>query len=81
MGTLSICREKLNMIIQRTLINLDTEQDAHARSLLYFTTYVDGFSYSDWRYDKNPFFNKPNGYKVSPTMINAEFLEGKLMKL
>jgi hypothetical protein len=62
-----------------TDLSENTEQDAQARSLLYFTKYVDGFTFDDWNYYKNPFYDHPNGTIVDRTSINESFLKGKLM--
>jgi len=62
-----------------TDLSEDTEQDAQARSLLYFTKYVDGFTYDDWDYYEHPFYDRPDGTIVNRTKINESFLNGKLM--
>jgi hypothetical protein len=62
-----------------TDLSENAEQDAQARSLLYFTNYVDGFTYNDWDYNENPFYDKPNGSIVNQSLINEGFLKGKLM--
>jgi hypothetical protein len=57
----------------------NTEQDAQASSLLYLIKYVNGFTYDNWDYDENPYYDRPNGTEVDRTGVNASFLHGKLM--
>lgn len=62
-----------------TDLSENTEQDAQARALLYFTKYVNGFTYEDWDYHEHPFYDRPNGTTVDRTLVNGSFLNGKLM--
>jgi hypothetical protein len=62
-----------------TDLSENSEQDAQARSLLYLSKYVDSFTYNDWKYDENPFYDTPNGSEVNPNQVNETFLKGKIM--
>jgi len=64
-----------------TDISEGTEQDAQARSLLYFSKYVKGFTYDDWDWVKNRFYDHHNGTMIDRTFINDSFLKGKLMPI
>jgi hypothetical protein len=54
------------------------ELDANARALLFFTKNVDGFTYDDWNYTYNPFFDS-NGNRLYATDMSTGFLNGQLL--
>lgn len=62
-----------------TDISQNTEQDAQARALLYFTRYVDGFTYDDWSWTKNRFYDSPKGKILDRKDVTTQFLQSKLM--
>jgi hypothetical protein len=64
-----------------TDLSENTEQDAQARSLLYFTKYVKGFTYDKWDYGRHAFWDS-QGNKIwyyDPNRINEGFLNSRLM--